>query len=197
MFSMVTLGADGWEAICFLQVLQKAVCCCETLCLISLKIHKQQKEWPQSERVTGLQKRSRQMPQTMSASVLGGPSDVIWFCVAFVAPESTPGMLKRAFCGVFICSYAFKTLFSVHWGRKCFYLPGGTRCCSVPGVVCMNQAKGASKASSFAVNPELVCIIKKNSPLPGNEPVSKHIEAIQCRRAKEVAVFLRACSLRF
>ena len=61
----------------------------------------------------------------------------------------------------------------------------------------MNQAKGASKASSFAVNPELVCIIKKNSPLPGNEPVSKHIEAIQCSRAKEVAVFLRTCSLRF
>ena len=64
--------------------------------------------------------------------------------------------------------------------------------------VCMNQAKGASKASSsFAVNPELVCIIKNNSPLPAKEPVSKHIEAIQCRRAKEVAVFLRACSLRF
>ena len=122
MFSMVTLGADGWEPICFLQVLQNAVCCCATLCLISLKMHKQQKEWPQSERVTGLQKRSRQMPQTMSASVPGGPSDVIRGSAVFVAPESsdvirgsavfvapesTPGMLKPAFLSCFYRDQAF------------------------------------------------------------------------------------------
>ena len=97
MFSMVTLGADGWELICFLQVLQNADCLWETLCLISLKMHKQQKEWPQSERVTGLQKRSRQIPQTRSGSVLWGLSDVIWLGVLFVAPETTPGILKMHF----------------------------------------------------------------------------------------------------
>jgi len=63
-------------------------------------------------------------------------------------------------------------------------------------VVCMNQPNGASKAALVTVNPELVSIIKGNSPLPPGEPVSKHLEAIQCRKAKEVADFLRACSLR-
>ena len=61
----------------------------------------------------------------------------------------------------------------------------------------MNQSKGSGKASFVTVNPELVSIIKGNSPLPPSEPVSKHLEAIQCRKAKEVADFLRACSLRF
>ena len=58
----------------------------------------------------------------------------------------------------------------------------------------MQMVSGQKK--KVTLSPELAEIVRSVSQLEGGGPLSKHLQAIESRRAQETECYLRACAVR-
>ncbi len=54
----------------------------------------------------------------------------------------------------------------------------------------------SSKSKKGVLSPELAEIVRSVSQTEPGAPLSRHLQAIDCRRAQETECFLRACAVR-